>query len=290
MVSVIVPTRDRPELLVRALSSILGQTHPRIEVIVVDDASKTDIAPVIATFRDDRIRLIRHDIRQGPSASRNDGIAKAKGDYISFLDDDDEWFPEKISAQLDDISKKGGRFKAGYCQGEIYNDIQGTASTYEWKGHDGDHLDQLIAGQIRPPTICFLIERECLQKVGGFRQDLGSMEDRELWIRLAEHYQFAFLDRVLFRAHVRHGLRVSQDYQARFDAHEIIYRAHRDLLWRHRKAWSEFFRNYGFELLDHGYRRESIFQFMRSIATDPIGREPYVALYLGIAKKVQPPM
>lgn len=285
----IIPTHDRPELLIRALSSVLDQTHQRLEIIVVDDASKENAGPLVESLHDDRIIFLRHERAQGPSASRNDGIAIANGEYIAFLDDDDEWLPRRISDQLEDLEKKGWQYKVGYCQGEIYDESKGTRSVYEWHGHDGEHLDQLIAGQIRPPTISFMIARECLQKVGGFRSDLGSMEDRELWIRLAELYEFAFLDRVLFRAHVKHGSRVSQDYRARLDAQATIFRAHRGLLWGHRKAWSEFLRNYGFELLGHGRKRESTFQFMRSIALDPLRSEPYVALYLSLRRKVSPP-
>ena len=287
LVSVIIPTYDRPELLRRSLGSVIGQTYRRLEIIVVDDASSVDVAPIIGSFHDDRIRLIRHDVRQGAPIARNDGIAIAKGSYIAFQDDDDEWFPEKVAAQMDDLATKGWRYKVSYCLGETRNDAKGTTTIHSKNGWDGDHLEQLIAGEIRPCGICFLIARECLQEVGGYRTDLKRMQDRELWIRLAEHYQFAFLNRVLARIHVGHGPRISDDFQDRMDAQSTIYQVHKDLFWRHRKALSKYLLNYGFELLDGGRKGESRIQFIKAAIANPFRYEPYFGLVMSVRKKAR---
>jgi len=287
LVSVVIPTHNRPELLRRALGSVIGQTYKRLEIIVIDDASNVDVAPVIESFHDDRIRFIRQDERQGAAAARNRGIEVSKGAYVAFQDDDDEWFSEKIAAQMEDLAKKDWRFKVSYCLGETQNHAEGTTKITSKNGWDGDHLEQLIAGEIRPCGICFLIARECFQKVGGFRLDLRRMQDRELWIRLAEHYQFAFLDRVLARIHVKHGPRISDNFQDRMDAQSTIYRAHRKLFWRHRKALSDYFMNYGFELLDGGRNRQSRFQFARAAVANPLRYEPYLALAISLRKRAQ---
>jgi len=287
LVSVIIPTHDRPDLLRRALGSVLTQTYERLEIIVVDDASKVDVAPIIAYFQDDRIRLLRHENNQGASIARNDGIADAKGAYVAFLDDDDEMFPDKIAAHMEDLAKKGWRYQVSYCLGEIYDDAKGITIRNHRQGWDGDHLEQLIDGTIRPPTICLLIAKECLQKVGGFRSNLPSMEDRELWIRLAEHYEFAFVNRILVRIHLAHGSRMSDNRQARLDAQSIIYRAQKELFWRHPKALSGFFMNYAFELLDCGYNRKALVQFIKAIVADPFVSRPYVAMGLGITRIVR---
>src|SRR5215470_17496504 len=100
-VSVIVPTFDRPDFLRAAVRSVLNQTFSKLEVVVVDDASIIDLAPILDAFHDDRIRYFRHSSNRGEAAARNTGILNARGDYLAFLDDDDEWRPDKLQLQLD---------------------------------------------------------------------------------------------------------------------------------------------------------------------------------------------
>lgn len=100
LVSAIIPTHNRAAMLTRAILSVQLQTYPHLEIIVVDDASQDNTSEVIKEFDDPRIRYIRHKKNKGGSASRNTGIRAATGEFIAFLDDDDEWVPEKTEEQL----------------------------------------------------------------------------------------------------------------------------------------------------------------------------------------------
>ena len=91
--SVIVPTFNRPHLLPRAIRSILSQTLSEYEIIVVDDGGHPGANEIITSFHDERIILVRHETNLGPGAARNTGIKAARGSLITFLDDDDEFFP-----------------------------------------------------------------------------------------------------------------------------------------------------------------------------------------------------
>lgn len=99
-VSVIISTYDRAALLPRAVNSVLAQTFSDYELIIVDDCSSDDTQEVIAEFTDPRIRSVRHKENRGLPASRNTGVRNAKGEYIAFLDDDDEYTPERLSLQV----------------------------------------------------------------------------------------------------------------------------------------------------------------------------------------------
>ena len=99
-VSVIVPTHNRADLLPRAVDSVLAQTYGDYEMVIVDDCSSDNTQDVIAGFSDPRIRSFRHDRNRGQSAAINTGIAHARGEYIGFLDDDDEWLPTKLEGQV----------------------------------------------------------------------------------------------------------------------------------------------------------------------------------------------
>ena len=99
LVSVVIPTYNRASLLLRAIRSVLAQTYSTYEVIVVDDCSDDDMRSVLSEFTrtDSRIRVIRHERNRGLSWARNTGIEAATGQYVSFLDDDDEYLPSTLN-------------------------------------------------------------------------------------------------------------------------------------------------------------------------------------------------
>jgi len=104
-ISVVIPTFNRARMLKRAITSALGQTRQDIEVLVVDDGSTDETSAVVATFGDPRIRYFRHEQLQGACAARNTGIGAARGEYIAFLDSDDEWLPHKLAQQVDALER-----------------------------------------------------------------------------------------------------------------------------------------------------------------------------------------
>src|SRR3989338_8677774 len=99
-VSVIIPTHNRPELLKRAVKSVLNQTYKDLEVIVVDDGLEKRADETVNSFNDSRLKYIQHPEEKGGSAARNTGIKNSSGEFIAFLDDDDEWLPEKLEIQI----------------------------------------------------------------------------------------------------------------------------------------------------------------------------------------------
>ncbi|MGL5079822.1 MAG: glycosyltransferase family 2 protein, partial [Waterburya sp.] len=100
LISVIIPTYNRADLIIRAIASVREQVYQNLEIIVVDDASDQDIAQVVQQINDSRIKYIRHQTNLGGSEARNTGIKHSQGKYIAFLDSDDVWLPNKLSSQL----------------------------------------------------------------------------------------------------------------------------------------------------------------------------------------------
>ena len=100
LLSVVIPTRNRAQLLCEAVESALNQRHGQVEVIVVDDASSDNTADVIAARFGSRFQFVRHEERRGAGAARNTGIRIAHGHLVSFLDDDDLWLPGKLDAEI----------------------------------------------------------------------------------------------------------------------------------------------------------------------------------------------
>jgi glycosyltransferase involved in cell wall biosynthesis len=100
VVSVVVPTFRRPHLVVHAVASVLGQTLRNLEVVVVVDGRDEETCTALEQISDSRLRTLVPEQSLGSSEARNRGVAEARGEYIAFLDDDDEWFPEKLELQL----------------------------------------------------------------------------------------------------------------------------------------------------------------------------------------------
>ena len=107
-VSVIIPTHNRASLLLRAIKSVLAQSFTDFELLIVDDGSSDDTPTVVAGLSDPRIRSFRHSRSRGSAASRNTGIANAVGEYLAFLDDDDEFLPTKLEEQVQALEEASG--------------------------------------------------------------------------------------------------------------------------------------------------------------------------------------
>jgi glycosyltransferase involved in cell wall biosynthesis len=288
-VSVVLPTHDRPERLVRAIGSALNQTYGNLEVIVVDDASQIDVRPIVEGIHDPRLKFIRLDQNQGAPGARNVGIKEATGRYVAFLDDDDEWMPEKLELQVADLRMKAGRFKASYCIREFYDDDRMVVVGRSKTGWNGDHLKAFLTGSIVPSTSCVLAEKACLDEVGGFRKDLPRLQDRELWLRLSEHYDFAFVDRVLVRMHLHKAGRISDNLPALMRSYAIIYASNKRVFMRHPRSRGVFLLNWGYESLEAGEDKMARKLFIRSMASFPFNKAPYVALGSMILKRPNEP-
>ena len=103
----IIPTHNRADLLPRAARSVLGQTYDDYEIIIVDDCSTDGTSETVLSWGDNRIRYIRHTENRRQSASLNTGIDAARGEYVAFLDDDDEWMPDKLELQVAELESGG---------------------------------------------------------------------------------------------------------------------------------------------------------------------------------------
>ncbi len=141
-VSVVVLTHNRRRLLRRAISSILNQTFQDFEIVLVDDASTDNTPEVVRSFGDARIKYIRHEVNKGEAGSRNTGVTSSSGDYIAFLDDDDEWLPEKLEQQvrlLDSSPSQVGAVYTGFLKidrsprSQWGNGYRGNAETFSPK-------------------------------------------------------------------------------------------------------------------------------------------------------------
>lgn len=184
MVSVIIPTHNRVDLLPRAIESVLNQSYKNIEVIVVSDGSNDGTDALMGHYvEDDRVRYINYTPARGGNYARNIGIEASKGEYIAFLDDDDEWLPTKIEKQIElmDVDDNVGLVYTGIeCiyvnEGVRYSSIPTLR---------GD-LSKEILFQNYVGSTSSVILRRSLCRACRFDENLQALQDYDLWIRVLQ--------------------------------------------------------------------------------------------------------
>jgi glycosyltransferase involved in cell wall biosynthesis len=190
LVSVIIPTYNRGNLVGRAIDSVLDQTHKNTEIIVVDDGSTDRTAQVLRCYGE-RIRVIAQD-NSGPAVARNRGIKLAGGEMIAFLDSDDYWLPTKLATQIDLLAKAGGSAVCCLCNCRVQYATGASSSTFKIAGIHPTFPAGLWTNPANVLLTRFVlfnqaavIRKESLARVGGFDERLRFGEDYDLPLRLS---------------------------------------------------------------------------------------------------------
>jgi len=203
-VSVIIPTYNRSDLVLQAVTSVLEQTFKDMEILVVDDGSTDGTADKLEPFSA-KIRLLRHERTRGVSAARNTGIVASSAPLIAFLDSDDRWLPGKLDAQVRFFREHAG---AVACQTrEIW--IRRGRRVNPARRHikpSGDIFEASLERCLVSPS-AVMIRRSLFDEVGLFDEDMPVCEDYDLWLRISSRYPIHLIDEDLL---VREGGRPDQ--------------------------------------------------------------------------------
>lgn len=193
-VSVIIPVYNGENYIRHAVQSVVDQTYPNLEIIVVDDGSTDNTRNLVTN--DFPSVLYVYQKNQGAAAARNLGIKKSTGEYLAFLDSDDIWLPEKITRQMEAIAKDP-EIKIIHTNIKVKVDGQMQDTVYPTDHQAGRMFDNLLLQ--RGSVVCstLLLHRECIEKVGYFDEELRTAEDVHLFLRLAYYYDFHFLNDAL---------------------------------------------------------------------------------------------
>jgi len=227
LVSVVIPTKDRPEMLRRAVSSVLGQTYAPIEVIVVDDGSAE---PARAAIDDldtgdvERVVLRRHEDNQGGAAARNTGLREAQGAYVSFLDDDDAWLPEKLDAQVPALREAGNEAGVAFV-GNRQLDADGNVIDVHIRRTDGDVAERILYGNYIGSFSGVLLRRSLVETVGPLDERFPAWQDWEYFVRLAQETEFVAVPEPLVRRYIDHDDRISPGYAVKRDIAPLMFEA-----------------------------------------------------------------
>lgn len=242
LVSAVITTHKRkPEIVERALKSILNQTYPNIEVFVVDDSPeeyelRSDVKTMVEAYATDRnVTYIAHEKCMGACAARNTGLAAANGEFIGFLDDDDEWLSEKIEKQLKEFVSP--EVALVYCGNNTVYDTSG--KIVERLPHPVPEMvyEELLCDNFIGSTSFPLLRASALREIGGFDVEMQSAQDYDVWLRLSKKYEVRCVNLPLVIYHVHSGERISKTSTKRISGLERINEKHMDYLKTHRETY-----------------------------------------------------
>lgn len=199
-VSVIIPTFNRARLVRRALASVLAQTFRELEAIVVDDCSSDATESSVAAFEDARVRYVRLPRNGGVAVARNSGLREACGEFVAFLDSDDEWRCDKLQLQLQafhDASDDVGLIYTGVEKA----DREGVREVVHPTFRGDIYPEMLVRNVIDGGGSSVMIRRRVVEHVGLMDELLPAIEDYDYWLRIARCYRIDFVDQPLVRYH-----------------------------------------------------------------------------------------
>jgi len=185
------PTYNRGYIISRAITSVLAQTFPDFELIIIDDGSTDDTKEVVSRFDDNRIKYIRHEKNRGYCVALNTGVKASRGEYIAFLDSDDEYLPSKIDEQLAVFKQADSDVGAVYSE---TIDVNGDKRKYL-------HDKLALEGDIYKYVLNFypiylqalIVRREFIDRVGMFDEGFTNAGDFDFCIRLSKITKFKYV-------------------------------------------------------------------------------------------------
>jgi len=216
LVSVIIPTYNRPTLTIDAIESVRAQTYPSWELLVVDDGSTDDTLHVLGQLISDRRVHLLSQTNRGQAAARNLGLKHARGDWIAFLDSDDLWLPNKLSDQMSYIATHPD-VDVLYGDLELV-DLQGVPldERPSITRHSGRVWRHLLRDNFVPFSTA-IVRANLLHQIGGFDETIRRADDYDMWLRLSLLANFQFQP-VMGTRYRMAGTRISDNVAGRFQS------------------------------------------------------------------------
>jgi glycosyltransferase involved in cell wall biosynthesis len=274
-ISVIIPTHNRAEFLRSAITSVLNQTFQDFEIVIIDDASKDHTREVIAAFNDARIKVIHSQVSKGDAGARNIGIMNSNCEYIAFLDDDDEWLPEKLKIQtylLDNSLPEVGSVYTGYFTIQKASRRVLSVSNPEMKDFSkGNYIT----------TSSILLRRECFENCGLFDESMPTSSDCDMWIRISNKYSFKFIKDPLVNYFI-HENRLTFNYEKMIIGREIFLKKHEDFFKKNTKEYSNQYLYLGVLYCYDGEIQKGRKAFSKAISMNPFEVRNYFNFILSL--------
>jgi len=252
-VSVVIPAYNAAATLSETLASVFAQTFTDYEVVVVDDGSTDSTREVLARYHD-RVRVLSKMNEGKPASTRNLGVRNARGDYVAFLDADDRWRPEKLELQvavLDQNPAVGLVYTGAVVIDAEGRELKVRSCSPEARGR----IDRLLSVRNVMVGSSVVARRRAIEEAGGFDENLTSIENWDLWVRIARRWSVEFVDQPLTLYRVHAGNRSADVELRKRNIFRIIAKNHdpRDRSREARRLRRDAYFNAYYYVLGMGY-------------------------------------
>jgi len=280
----IITTFNRKELARKAIASVLAQTFTDFELIVLDNSSKDGTEEMVKSFNDPRIVYVKHP-QLTIAAARNLGVKTARGEFLGFLDDDDEWLPKKLELQVGlfdrspkDVALVYGGFNRVTVQGEIYDTFVPTLRGDVFDGYFCGH--DILTGSASNP----LIRKSAFDVSGLYDERIKSSEDWEMYLRLARDFKFDFVEEPVVNIRAHAGPRLGDRLEDAAQAELIACEKFKDYLVMHPTCHAYYLQTIGGKYCRIGKSEQGRKYLSEAIAVTPgnmVARVQYVLSFFG---------
>lgn len=289
LISVVLPTYNRPEMLREAVRTVCEQTYPNIELIVVDDCSswpavetlgQVDTGPAVS------LHVKRHDENKGANHARNTGISIASGEFITFLDDDDLWHQEKLARQFEAFQEAGRDIGLVYT-GQRYVNEAAKITEVRLPTTSGDATEPILRGAAIGSFSTLAVRATVIEDVGLLDERLPSWQDRDFVIRVSRDYKFKSVTEPLVTRRMGSHCQIADDYKAKKEiTYPLFLEKYRPLAAKYGKSTERRFlaqttQNLAGSALRNGYYRDAVRYAVRMIRYEPWSPTGYLYLLLG---------
>ena len=193
--SIVLPAYNTPPgILKRAIGSVLNQTYPYFELIIVDDGSAPSLEPIVKEYTDERIIFIQHPENKGAGAAHNTGIKAAKYDWIAFICHDDEWLPNKLEVCTPYIMNNYPEYKFFFHHIKVIGDKQNIVPFKTANPKTGNYYKNFLRDYNKDiQTSAIIINKECFNICGYYDNDFKNVFFFFLYFRISPKYDFYFI-------------------------------------------------------------------------------------------------
>ena len=287
LVTAIITTYKRPvEIIKRAVYSVINQTYHNWELFVVNDYPEdcilsSAIDDMLNDFEDSRIHYVCMEKNSGACAARNRGIGLSSGDYIALLDDDDEWCPDKITMQLEAFNNEN----VGLVYSPFYNitDTNKKPQILARGTSSGNVFNQMIYKNIAGGCSMTMFSRKAIDDCGMFDERMLSSQDYDLYIRISEKYEFAYVAKPLvYRYLLEESITKNSEKQKR--GWDLFTEKYQRIYLEHKDAYSYRINRHVSELIENGDFRQAIHYYRIALGVKLISKHNVIEPLKGLCK------
>ncbi len=280
LVSVILPTYNRGYIIERAIKSVLNQTYKNLELIIVDDGSTDNTEEIVKSIEDKRIIFLKHKKNKGASSARNTGIKNSKGEYISFIDSDDVWFPLKLEKQINIFRKISDEYGVVFSS---FFYIRYDGQKLILPGHFSEKKLKNIMERFNIVNLSSsLIKKEYILESGLFDERFPRLQDWEFFFRLTKVCLFKFIKEPLLEVYVQRDGISSNTYFLIEGLHLFIEKYKNSLS---KSSISALYRRLGVLEYVYGDKKRGLGNVLESLRYSPFSIKSITTLFLFFSGK-----